>query len=52
MPHPRPDLTREEIKAAGQYAVDNELIMNARGEIATAITHAAVKTRQVIQTLI
>ena len=52
MPHPRPDLTREEIKATGQYAVDNELIMNARGEIATAITHAAVKTRQVIQTLI
>ncbi len=45
MPNPREDLTKEEIKATGQYAVDNELIMNEAGEIACAVTHAALKRK-------
>lgn len=47
MPNPRADLTREEIKETGQYAVDNRLIKNARGEIANRVLGAAYKRREV-----
>ena len=47
MPNPRPDLTREEIKETGQYAVDNRLIKNERGEIANRVLGAAYKRREV-----
>ena len=47
MPNPRADLTKEEIKDTGQYAVDNELIKNERGEIANRVLGAAYKRREV-----
>lgn len=47
LPNPREDLTREEIKAAGQYAVDNKLVMNSAGEYATGVTRAALKVKDV-----
>lgn len=47
MPNPRDDLTREEIKAVGQYAVDNKLVMNSAGEYATGVTRAALKVKDV-----
>lgn len=47
MPNPRADLTREEIKETGQYAVDNRLIKNERGEIANRVLGAAYKRREV-----
>lgn len=46
LPNARPDLTREEIQQTGQYAVDNELITNAAGELASGVTKAALKTRE------
>lgn len=45
MQNARDDLTKAEIKAVGQYAVDNKLIMNAAGEIATSVSHAALKLK-------
>ena len=47
MPNPRDDLTREEIKATGQYAVDNQLIKNALGEVATRVLGAALKKKEI-----
>lgn len=47
MPNPRGDLTKEEIKEAGQYGVDNKLIKNARGEFADKVLGAAYKRREV-----
>lgn len=49
MPNPRADLTKEEIKEAGQYAVDNQLIKNARGEFANRVLGAAYKRREVTE---
>lgn len=49
LPNPRADLTREEIKAAGQYGVDNELIKNERGEFANRVLGAAYKRREVTE---
>ena len=46
-PHPREDLTREEIKSVGMYAVDNKLITNAAGEIASGVTLGALKRKEV-----
>lgn len=47
LPNPRGDLTKEEIKEAGQYGVDNKLIKNARGEFADKVLGAAYKRREV-----
>lgn len=49
MPSPRPDLTREEVKEVGQYAVDNQLIMNERGEYADKVLGGAFKRREVTE---
>lgn len=47
MPNARNDLTEKEIQAVGQYAVDNKLITNTAGELASSVTKAALKTREV-----
>lgn len=47
VPNPRDDLTKEEIKAVGQYAVDNKLIKNSLGETATRVLGAALKVKDV-----
>lgn len=46
MSNARDDLTEKEIQAVGQYAVDNKLITNTAGELASAVTKAALKTRE------
>lgn len=46
LPNPREDLTKTEIRLAGEYAVENELIMNARGEYANRVLGAALKKRE------
>lgn len=51
MPNARDNLTRTEIKAVGDYAVDNKLIMNERGEYATRVSHAALKIKNKIKLL-
>ena len=45
MPNARQDLTRAQIQEVGQYAVDNKLIKNEQGEIATSVSHAALKLK-------
>lgn len=47
MPNARDNLTEQEIQAVGQYAVDNKLITNTAGELASSVTKAALKTREV-----
>ena len=49
LPNARQDLTREEIQQTGQYAVDNKIITNAAGELASSVTKAALKTRESIR---
>ena len=46
LPNARQDLTKQEIQSVGQYAVDNKLITNAAGELASSVTKAALKTRE------
>lgn len=45
MKNARENLTREEIKEVGQFAVENELILNEWGEKASGVSHAALKIR-------
>ena len=49
MPNARQDLTKAEIKAVGQFAVDNKLILNERGEVASGVIGGAIKYKDVYE---
>ena len=52
LPNPREDLTKAEIKEAGQYAVDNALLKNAKGEVVNHVIGAAWKKFEVVKRII
>lgn len=47
--NPRPDVTREEMKAVGQFVADKKIIMNALGEYANGVFAAALKKTDVTE---
>ena len=49
--NPRDDLTREEIKETAQYFIDEQLILNSLGEVATYVLGAALKRKEITRIL-
>lgn len=52
LPNPRNDLTKAEIKDAGQYAVDKSLLKNTRGEFVSRVIGAAWKKFELVKKII
>lgn len=46
LPNPRTDLTKDEIKAVGDYAAEHQLILNEAGEYSNGVVRAAIRTTQ------